>query len=740
MKQEQHYGSLFKKSIHLLTLCVLWTAASCIVAKLPIEDRLCGPSGECLDGYVCYQSKCVLEDNIPKADGNPTDNTPTDGGTEPVPEVPKDQTPDVATPDDAGPVDVPPDIVPDQATGPNCSVFTKVAQQPNCNKNTNLDCYKMKQKFATSKESLPEGIAGGAAATNDNSWKAINNDERKVYVYLAGGGDKGVPGSKVFYMPVARDGEPGGWKATSPLKSARTNATAFFHDGYLYIAGGVGVGQTPISQVERAKLKADGSLEAFEDAGKLSNPRAGMGVSYQHGYIYTAGGKDAGGTAVTSVERVLILPDGSLGTPETLDSFQSLPAAQVGTMVSNHYFVYHLGTEGSNKLYFSRILGNGKLAGWCENTPLPSEIKTTGALLDARFLILFGIELTNNSLDKRVFLSSLKGGSGVPRGGGVQEWICSDASNAEAVLTQPRKQAAAVVARDRLFVIGGVDGGGASLSSVESLQLEFRSSTCDLDADVLTNFGTRDNCANVYNPNQKNLCDDKLRTIPGGSFQRGDGKVDTPKKTINLDAMSIDLTEVTNKDYAACVTDGKCTEPASKAVGTITDYYDNPMYENYPVVNVSWKQALAYCQFKGKRLPSEAEWEKAARGLTSFIYPWGNDSPTCAKANLSTCPDPGPKEVGILPSGASPYGIQNMASNVREWVGDYFDKDYFKNSTETLNPTGPQQGTTRVIKGSSFKTTGQNVHEISRRESATEETTADDLGFRCAISIYPTAP
>jgi len=162
-----------------------------------------------------------------------------------------------------------------------------------------------------------------------------------------------------------------------------------------------------------------------------------------------------------------------------------------------------------------------------------------------------------------------------------------------------------------------------------------------------------------------------------------------PVHTVYLDAFWIDQTEVTNGQYALCVADGACQEPHSSASKTRISYYGNPEFKDYPVTYVDWYMAEAYCAWAGRRLPSEAEWEKTARGTDERLYPWGDEiDSTLANYGGYSRENSDTTAVGSYPNGASPYGALDMAGNVWEWVADVYDFTYYSNSP-TENPLGP---------------------------------------------------
>jgi formylglycine-generating enzyme required for sulfatase activity len=162
-----------------------------------------------------------------------------------------------------------------------------------------------------------------------------------------------------------------------------------------------------------------------------------------------------------------------------------------------------------------------------------------------------------------------------------------------------------------------------------------------------------------------------------------------PQHIVVLDAYWIDQTEVTNGMYARCVAANVCSHPNIDS-SRRDIYYGNSYFDNYPVVYVGWRSAQTYCEWADRRLPTEAEWEKAARGTSGNIYPWGNDAPNNTLLNFND--EVGDTtEVGKYPKGASPYGVLDMAGNVQEWVGS-LKEDYpynMEDGREDLNPSDP---------------------------------------------------
>jgi len=221
--------------------------------------------------------------------------------------------------------------------------------------------------------------------------------------------------------------------------------------------------------------------------------------------------------------------------------------------------------------------------------------------------------------------------------------------------------------------------------------------------------------------------------IPEGKFLMG-----AEQRKIYLNAYWIDRTEVTNAMFAQCVFAGVCNSPKSKDYGV-------SLYGNYPVIWVSWFQAETYCQWARRRLPTEAEWEKAARGVDGRIYPWGNDpivgnqlnfcDKNCKYEWRSSSIDDGYSElapVGGFPAGASPYGALDMGGNVLEWVADWFQKIIPANAP-IRNPLGPSSGTKHALRGGSFNNTEFFVRVFARSGNE-PNLTYGNVGFRCAKS------
>ncbi len=211
-----------------------------------------------------------------------------------------------------------------------------------------------------------------------------------------------------------------------------------------------------------------------------------------------------------------------------------------------------------------------------------------------------------------------------------------------------------------------------------------------------------------------------------------------PAHFISLTPFWIQRTEVSNAAYAECVAAGTCSEPTSTASATRSSYYDNPEFANYPLIYVTQPQAQTYCQWIGGRLPTEAEWEFAARYPTHTYYTWGNEAAQAVDnpelANFG-------KTIGDTTSvtatfaGAGESGLLNMHGNVWEWTADWFDENYYQVSPEN-NPTGPENGSEKVARGGSWSTSLEYI-SLTNRFNRNPNQGYDNIGIRCVRATMP---
>jgi formylglycine-generating enzyme required for sulfatase activity len=228
--------------------------------------------------------------------------------------------------------------------------------------------------------------------------------------------------------------------------------------------------------------------------------------------------------------------------------------------------------------------------------------------------------------------------------------------------------------------------------------------------------------------------------VPAGEFLMGsDPSVDPdvrsyefPQHPVYLDAYEIGRYEVTNEQYAQCVRATVCDGPSKPG------YYSDPEYAAHPVMYVSWFDAKTFCEWAGGRLPTEAEWEKAARGDDGRVYPWGNEPPDESRGNYrsyvgGTTPVGYYSPQGDGPSFGGTYGAADMAGNVWEWVADWWHDDYYEVSP-VRNPQGPETGSRRVLRGGSWDGDEWNVR-AAYRNNFEPSISYSDIGFRCARSV-----
>lgn len=243
--------------------------------------------------------------------------------------------------------------------------------------------------------------------------------------------------------------------------------------------------------------------------------------------------------------------------------------------------------------------------------------------------------------------------------------------------------------------------------------------------------------------------------VSGGPFLMGASVKDTladddekPQHVVELSPFWIDRMEVTNAQYAACMAAGACQpEIYETSALTYIPYSVHPDYQHHPALIYIYDDAEDYCRWAGRRLPTEAEWEKAARSSDGRMYPWGNVL-DCEHANYYMCnhvPEFDPRNprcgyssfcrtarVDDYPRGASPYGVLNMSGNVWEWVSDYYDPDYYRVSAG-FDPTGPESGEFHTRRGGGASSLSADVRVTARASGKGEHYYDGQMGFRCAV-------
>jgi len=251
-------------------------------------------------------------------------------------------------------------------------------------------------------------------------------------------------------------------------------------------------------------------------------------------------------------------------------------------------------------------------------------------------------------------------------------------------------------------------------------------------------------------------CTDKIDQLPtdagktvqiaAGNFMAGAppdntfGRAD-PVHKVNLSTYSIDKYEVSVEEYDKCVKTGACPKPGGAQYGC---NYPNAKRRAHPMNCVTWNEAQTYCDWRGMRLPTEAEWEYAARGKKSNLYPWGDAAPTCKNTAMTYSAPDGKSScggntsaIGSHPDGKSEFGVHDLAGNVEEWMWDEYG--YYKAVSEMNDPGGPMNGTDHVVKGGAYDLAGSKIFAAARRISAAPDNRYVWLGFRCAKGPSPKA-
>jgi len=292
--------------------------------------------------------------------------------------------------------------------------------------------------------------------------------------------------------------------------------------------------------------------------------------------------------------------------------------------------------------------------------------------------------------------------------------------------------------------------------------LIFLASACNGDLSVTNQANRVPACTTIGETRTAPSDGATLVCVPAGEFLMGAASDDAlerdnekPQHQVYLDAYWIDRTEITNAEFSRCMAAGACQPKIYDTVATTyIPYAVHPDYQDYPALLEEFDAAAAYCMWAGRRLPTEAEWEKAARGTDGRRYPWGNEI-DCAHASYYDCtmnakqpnePLNGPRcgysyfcqtvQVDSHLVGASPYGALNMAGNVWEWVADWYSPDYYAVSPAN-NPSGPATGKYNVLRGGGSKSFEPDLRVTARASGSPSHFFDSQIGFRCAIGAAP---
>jgi len=185
---------------------------------------------------------------------------------------------------------------------------------------------------------------------------------------------------------------------------------------------------------------------------------------------------------------------------------------------------------------------------------------------------------------------------------------------------------------------------------------------------------------------------------------------------------------------------GICQQPIKTNSQTHSDYFENPEFDDYPVIYVDWNMANTFCEWREVHLPTEAEWEKAARGTDERTYPWGEEKPECDYSNLAQMCTGDISKVGVYVRDVSPYGVYDMAGNVMEWVADWYLENYYEISP-VENPLGPAAGESKILRGDFWLNSKITPEQGKIYHRGFDRVTQSDYylarGFRCAREATP---
>jgi formylglycine-generating enzyme required for sulfatase activity len=329
---------------------------------------------------------------------------------------------------------------------------------------------------------------------------------------------------------------------------------------------------------------------------------------------------------------------------------------------------------------------------------------------------------------------------------GLKDWACAE-EHYQTSLTRDPKSSVAPLATQRgrkATVWRLLDEGKQAITEPDASPTKFTQAEDRLD--LASKLGLDDEQRAIYQQLHEKIQQERHRSrektasiqshegsmalVPAGEFIMGSsmGEADEqPVHWVYVETFFMDKYQVSVSQYA------RFLDATSQEAPPDWSIMNRSQHQKRPIANVDWPEAKAYCTWAGKRLPTEAEWEKAARGTDGRTYPWGNEHPTkfFANVNRDNWNNHGAlTAVGIFEGGKSPYGIYDMAGNVWEWVNDWYDPDYYKTSP-SKNPTGPSTGESKVIRGGSWgsgpdslRTANREIHSPSIRGLGT--------GFRCA--------